>query len=177
MFVPASEREAPQQKTQTDELILRDQSASDEIIRDASGIQGSGKMLLALINDILEMRRIESGKIELEFVPVDLCMVFEGMKDLFHEQMNEKGIIFSVHTSQIEDRYVWCDKKNLNRILLNLLSNAYKFTPEGGSITASVSGIYFSTASAVAKTSCTKFTLALFAIPSPAEPVITARTF
>ena len=48
------------------------------------------------------------------------------------------GIIFSVHTSQIEDRYVWCDRKNLNRVLLNLLSNAYKFTPEGGSVTASI---------------------------------------
>ena len=98
----------------------------------------SSQHLLALINDILEMSRIESGKIELEFVPVDLCMVFEGMKDLFYEQMKEKNIEFGVHTTQIEDRYVWCDRKNLNRVLLNLLSNAYKFTPEGGSVTASI---------------------------------------
>ena len=101
-------------------------------------IENSSQHLLALINDILEMSRIESGKIELEFVPADLCAVFEGMKELFFEQMKEKNIDFNVHTSQIEDRYVWCDRKNLNRVLLNLLSNAYKFTPEGGSVTASI---------------------------------------
>ena len=118
--------------------LARKEESSDEVRGYLDKIENSSQHLLALINDILEMSRIESGKIELEFVPVDLCMVFEGMKDLFHEQMKEKGIIFSVHTSQIEDRYVWCDRKNLNRVLLNLLSNAYKFTPEGGSVTASI---------------------------------------
>jgi CheY-like chemotaxis protein len=52
--------------------------------------------------------------------------------------MKDKKLNFSVHTNQIEDRYVWCDRKNLNRVLLNLLSNACKFTPEGGSISASI---------------------------------------
>ena len=60
------------------------------------------------------------------------------MKDLFSEQMKSKKIDFQVHTGQIRDRFVWCDKKNLNRVLLNLISNAYKFTPKGGTITASV---------------------------------------
>ena len=101
-------------------------------------IQGSSQHLLELINDILEMSRIESGKVELEFVPVDLCVLFEGMRDLFSEQMRQKSMDFQVHTGQIQNRYVWCDKKNLNRVLLNVLSNAYKFTPEGGTITASV---------------------------------------
>ena len=84
-------------------------------------IQGSSQHLLALINDILEMSRIESGRIELEFVPVDLCDVFEGMKDLFSEQMKEKNIDFQVYTDQVRNRYVWCDRKNLNRVLLNIL--------------------------------------------------------
>ena len=101
-------------------------------------INSSSKHLLALINDILEMSRIESGKIELEYVPVDLCAVFDGMRDLFSEQMKQKKMDFSVHTGQVQNRYVWCDRKNLNRVLLNILSNAYKFTPEGGTITASV---------------------------------------
>ena len=101
-------------------------------------INRSSQHLLALINDILEMSRIESGKIELEFVPVDLCAVFDGMHDLFAEQMKQKNMVFSVHTGQVQHRYVWCDRKNLNRVLLNILSNAYKFTPEGGTITASV---------------------------------------
>ena len=98
----------------------------------------SSQHLLTLINDILEMSRIESGKIELELVPADLCAVFEGMRDLFSEQMKQKNLEFSVHTGQVQHRFVWCDRKNLNRVLLNILSNAYKFTPEGGSITASV---------------------------------------
>ena len=84
------------------------------------------------------MSRIESGKVELEFAPEDLCSIFDNMYDLFSEQMKQKNISFSVHTSQIRNRYVWCDKKNLNRVLLNVLSNAYKFTPEGGIISASV---------------------------------------
>ena len=118
--------------------LARKGEASAEVRGYLDKIENSSQHLLALINDILEMSRIESGKIKLEFVPADLCMVFEGMKDLFSEQMKEKNIDFNVHTSQIEDRYIWCDRKNLNRVLLNLLSNAYKFTPEGGSVTASI---------------------------------------
>lgn len=101
-------------------------------------INGSSQHLLALINDILEMSRIESGKIELEFVPVDLRAVFDGMRDLFDEQMKQKNLAFQVHTGQVQDPYVWADRKNLNRVLLNLLSNAYKFTPEGGAISAAL---------------------------------------
>ncbi len=101
-------------------------------------ITGSSQHLLALINDILEMSRIESGKVDLEFVPVDLCSIFDGMRDLFSEQMKQKKMDFSVHTSQIQHRYAWCDRKNLNRVLLNILSNAYKFTPEGGTVKASL---------------------------------------
>ncbi|MBQ9157375.1 MAG: amino acid permease [Eubacterium sp.] len=101
-------------------------------------IEGSGNHLLALINDILEMSRIESGKIELEFLPTDLCEIFDGMHDLFTEQMKQKKIDFHVYTGQVKNRYVWCDKKNLNRVLLNILSNAYKFTPEEGNVKASL---------------------------------------
>ena len=101
-------------------------------------ISGSSQHLLNLINDILEMSRIESGKIELEFVPVDLCAVFDGMRDLFSEQMKQKNMDFQVRMSEVQHPYVWCDRKNLNRVLLNVLSNAYKFTPEGGTITATL---------------------------------------
>ena len=98
----------------------------------------SSQHLLDLINDILEMSRIESGKLELEFAPADLTSVFDGIRDLFSEQMKQKDIEYSVHTSQIQHPYVWCDKRNLNRVLLNLISNAYKFTPEGGTVTVSL---------------------------------------
>ena len=115
------------------------QEPSSPVLRDyLEKIDLSSQQLLALINDILEMSRIESGKIELEYVPTDLAAVFDGMRDLFSEQMKQKRMDFSIHTSQVRNRYVWCDKKNLNRVLLNLLSNAYKFTPEGGTISATL---------------------------------------
>ncbi|MDO4991161.1 MAG: response regulator, partial [Eubacteriales bacterium] len=101
-------------------------------------IDSSSQHLLALINDILEMSRIENGKIELEYAPLDLCAVFEEIRDLFSEQMKQKRLDFQVHTRQIRNRYVWCDKNNLNRVLLNIISNAYKFTPDEGTITLSL---------------------------------------
>ncbi|MBR3349919.1 MAG: response regulator, partial [Solobacterium sp.] len=101
-------------------------------------IDSSSQHLLALINDILEMSRIENGGIELDYEPLDLCAVFEEIKDLFSEQMRQKRMDFQVHTGQIRNRYVWCDRNNLNHVLLNILSNAYKFTPDGGTITLSL---------------------------------------
>ena len=101
-------------------------------------IDGSSQHLLALINDILEMSRIENGKIELEYAPLDLCAVFEEIRNLFSEQMKQKRLDFQVHTGQVQNRYVWCDKNSLNRVLLNVLSNAYKFTTDGGTITVSL---------------------------------------
>ena len=98
----------------------------------------SSQHLLALINDILEMSRIENGRVELEYVPTDLVAVFNGIEDLFSEQMKQKQMDFSVYTSQVKNPYVWCDRKSLNRVLLNVLSNAYKFTPSGGMISATL---------------------------------------
>ena len=118
--------------------IAKNEQDVDKLHEYLDKINGSSQHLLDLINDVLEMSRIESGKLKLEFVPVDLKQVFDGMYDLFSMQMKEKNIDFKVHTNQIVHRYVWGDKKNLNRILLNIISNAYKFTPEGGTITASV---------------------------------------
>ncbi len=97
-------------------------------------IKGSSNHLMALINDVLEMSRIESGKIELEPVPVNLGTVFIDLESLFSTQMSEKRIDFVVDRSGITNKYVYCDKNRLNRVLLNLVSNAYKFTPEGGTV-------------------------------------------
>ena len=112
--------------------------ASDTLRGYLEKIDLSGKSLLALINDILEMSRIESGTAELELSPMDLCAVFDDVRDLFSEQMKQKDMDFSVHASQVQDRYVWCDRNSLTRVLLNLVSNAYKFTPAGGSIGVSL---------------------------------------
>ena len=113
--------------------------ASPELHNYLVKIDRSNRHLLTLINDILEMSRIENGKMEIECIPADICGIFEDIYDLFEEQMKQKKLDFQVDTSGVRNRYVWCDVKNLNRVILNLLSNAYKFTPEEGRILVSVS--------------------------------------
>lgn len=97
-------------------------------------IDSSSKYMLALLNDVLEMSRIESGKSELDLTRASLPALMDDVYDLFERQMAEKSIAFSVDSSQVRDGCVICDKTRLNRVLLNLVSNAYKFTPEGGSV-------------------------------------------
>ena len=101
-------------------------------------INTSGRHLLALINDILDMSRIESGKMELEPVPDDLAEILDEVRDMFAMQMEGKKLAFTVDYARITDRYVVVDRNRLNRILLNLISNALKFTPSGGSVTVTL---------------------------------------
>ena len=118
--------------------LAMDEGDTEKMHDHLKKIDLSSRHLLEIINDILEMSRIESGKLEIEFIPTDLNDMFEGMRDIFTEQMKEKDIDFSVHTSGIRHNLVWCDKRNLNRVLLNVISNAYKFTPEGGTVNVSL---------------------------------------
>ena len=101
-------------------------------------IESSGNHLLALINDVLEMSRIESGKMELEPIDENLTKTLDEVRDMFSTQMQGKNIDFIVDTSAVKDTYVVFDKNRLNRVLLNLLSNAYKFTPKDGKITVTL---------------------------------------
>ena len=101
-------------------------------------IEDSSGHLLSLINDILEMSRIESGKMEIMPVPTDIRTVMKEVRDMFSTQMQTKGLTYSVVCQEINDPQVLCDKNRLDRVLLNLISNAYKFTPEGGSVTVTL---------------------------------------
>ena len=118
--------------------LARDENDPDVLHGYLDKIDSSSIHLLNLINDILEMSRIESGQAELVYVPTDLCALYEDLRDLFMNQMEQKEMDFRINTSQVNERYVWCDKKNLTRVLMNIISNAYKFTPEGGSIIVSL---------------------------------------
>ena len=97
-------------------------------------IDESGQQLLGIINDVLDMSRIENGKMELYPAPMDIIAAIDGVRDMFAPQMEEKNISFKVSSDSVKDRWVMCDKNRLDRVILNLVSNAYKFTPEDGEI-------------------------------------------
>ena len=115
-------------------LALKEDNLPDNIREYLTKIDYSSKQLLSLINDILDMSRIESGKVELQTEPADLTSIFSETLSIFNLQMDSKNLTYNVDCSNIRDRYVICDKNRVNRILLNLISNAYKFTPAGGRI-------------------------------------------
>ena len=96
-------------------------------------IEASSDHLLALINDVLEMSRIESGRMELMPVPTDIRKAMDEVRDLFSTQMETKRLTYTVEC-EAEDTRILCDANRFNRVLLNLISNAFKFTPEGGSV-------------------------------------------
>ncbi len=119
------------------ELAKDIENMPDEGVECLDKIESSSKHLLALVNDILDMSRIESGKMELDIAEMDLKKSMDDIRDMFATQMKLKKIDYVVSTD-IKNRYVMCDSGRLNRVLLNLISNAYKFTPEGGSVKVSI---------------------------------------
>ena len=99
----------------------------------------SSKHLLGLINDVLDMSKIESGKLTLAKEQISLKEVVEGIVNIMQPQVKTKKQTFDIHVENILTENVWCDGVRLNQVLLNLLSNATKYTPEGGSIQFSLS--------------------------------------
>mgnify|MGYP003001529454 CR=1 FL=1 len=98
----------------------------------------SSNHLLSLINDVLDMSRIESGKIHLEEVEVNLSDVLHDLKTIVSGQIYAKQLKLYMDAMDVTDEDVYCDKTRLNQILLNLLSNAIKFTPAGGTVSVRV---------------------------------------
>lgn len=113
------------------ELILRDQTASDDIIRDASGIQGSGKMLLALINDILDFSKIESGSMDI--VPVDYRIgdMLSEIVNMMWLRAHDKGLGFEVSVDPEVPVVLYGDEIRIKQVIINLLNNAVKYTQNG----------------------------------------------
>ena len=99
----------------------------------------SSKHLLGLINDVLDMSKIESGKLTLTIEQISLKEVVEGIVNIMQPQIKTKKQTFDIHVKNILSENVWCDGVRLNQVLLNLLSNATKYTPEGGVIQLSLS--------------------------------------
>jgi signal transduction histidine kinase/ActR/RegA family two-component response regulator len=101
----------------------------------------SGHLLLDLVNDTLELSRIESGKMKLDLEDVDCRKVAVSVLVSAQQMAEEKGVSFIIHTDDFPDGIIRVDQLKLEKIILNLLSNAIKFTPKGGTVSYAVEAI------------------------------------
>ena len=101
-------------------------------------IMSSSNHLLSLINDVLDMSRIESGKLNIEEKECSISDIFRDMRNIIQSQMQSKQLSFFMDTMDVIDEDIYCDKLHVNQVLLNLLSNAIKFTPSGGSVSMTI---------------------------------------
>ncbi len=97
-------------------------------------VQLSSQHLLGLINDVLDMSRVESGKLTLSMREISLRSTFESIVNIITPQLKDKNQNFDIFIHDILTENVFCDDLRLNQVLINLLSNAVKFTPEGGNV-------------------------------------------
>ncbi|MFC1563958.1 ATP-binding protein [candidate division KSB1 bacterium] len=106
-----------------------------------ASIKSSGKSLLGLINDILDLSKVEAGKLELEYTAVDVHAVLTEMKQIFSQKVAEKGLDFIVEVDENLPRSLVLDEVRLRQVLLNLIGNAVKFTSDGH-VKLSVTNLY-----------------------------------
>ena len=110
-----------------------------EQVRDYLGkIMTSGNHLLSLINDVLDMSRIESGKVKIEEKETSLPEVMHDLKTIVQADVKSKQLEFYIDTLDVENETIICDKLRLNQVLLNILSNAMKYTRRGGMVSVRV---------------------------------------
>ncbi len=122
------------------EVLQGIESLNDKQRRYASNIQKSGRLLLEMINDILDLAKVEAGKMEVKRSDFDLSRLVSAQCDMIHSLSEDKNISLSIN---VPDGLppVHQDPNKLGQIINNLLSNAIKFTPEGGMITVSVTDL------------------------------------
>lgn len=121
-----------------DSLAMRDETLSDKTREYLQKINGSAKHLLGLINDILDMSRIESGRLVLRKEEFSFREMLEQINTMVMAQCSEKGLSFECHINgHIDDYYIGDDMK-LKQVLVNILSNAVKFTNSPGDVTLSI---------------------------------------
>mgnify|MGYP004678689037 FL=1 len=106
-----------------------------ELVQDyLAKISTSGQHLLSLINDVLDMSRIESGRVKIEEKEVHLPDVMHDLRTIVNANIVSKNIEFFIDAVDVDNEDILCDKLRLNQVLLNLLSNAVKYTKNGGQI-------------------------------------------
>ena len=121
------------------EMTLREENLSEEIIENSNNIQSAGKMLLALINDILDLSKIEAGRMEVVPARYETAALFSEMVNTTWVRAHEKNLEFAVNISPDLPSMLYGDEMRIKQILTNILSNAIKYTASG-SVTLFVEG-------------------------------------
>ncbi len=115
--------------------IIEENPENPRLVAETIGkINQAGDSLMMLMNDVLDISRIERGKEEVNLQPMDLYEHGKNLYEMFVEDMHAAGIQFLTGGEALDD-YVYCDELKLTRIMMNMLSNAKKFTPQGGTVT------------------------------------------
>ncbi|WP_430886514.1 PAS domain S-box protein [Fusibacter sp. JL216-2] len=114
------------------QLLLNESELNAKELDQVKTIFDSGEHLLSLINDILEISRIESGKVTINNAPVNFRELIEEIERIFRLKMHTKGLYFNVRFENMMDKAIITDEKKLRQILLNIVGNAVKFTSDGG---------------------------------------------
>ncbi len=121
-----------------DNIALNDKETPEKTKVYLRKIEASAEHLLSLINDILDMSRIESGRLTLKNEEFSFSKLIEAINTMFATQCQDKGLEYQCHINGHVNDYYIGDNMKLRQILINILGNAVKFTPEGGSVDFSV---------------------------------------
>lgn len=123
--------------------LARDHSADRELLLD--DLQRADELsayLLSLINDVLDMSRLNSGHVELEALPFDMRLVARELQSMFEKQAQDAQIDYRVEMDGCDDVFLVGDRMRLNQVVVNFISNALKFTDAGGSVTIAIREMY-----------------------------------
>lgn len=113
------------------QLLVKDETLDEWQVKQLEIINKSGEHLLSLINSVLEMSKIESGRIQLDMAPVDLHGILGDLDIIFRSRAEGKNLVFDFTMSPSVPKYIFSDDTRLRQILTNLLGNALKFTDSG----------------------------------------------
>lgn len=119
------------------EQLIKKSENDAETSRHLNAIHRNANRILALINQLLDIRKIEKGKMEIECAPTELVAFTRDLVDIFRPQAEEKQLTFGF-SSPLPTLEVWIDRNNFDKVLVNLITNAIKYTPDGGNIDVAV---------------------------------------
>ena len=114
--------------------LMKKELTDPKLIDYQQKIEQSGNLLLSIINNVLDMARIENGKVELDESYMNITETVGRIDGVFEEEAKKKGIYFT-HEVRVKHPYIMCDVAKVHEILVNLVSNAVKYTPDGGTVT------------------------------------------